>query len=187
MERREGFGIGAGPFQSRANAGQNGASERPPTTASAPGMDLAGTMEKVLNRVLEAQRDTMMDGFTQLSDSLGRAGAGPRNNGKLTSTIKVEPRMAWPEFGDKNRNPEEAENFIRQFEGICRMANNGTGMRYEDMVYTIGNCLKGNRKMLFDNIVQDAFKDQTLMTEPQAVYEKIRGRLLMFSETEGER
>ena len=40
---------------------------------------------------------------------------------------------------------------------------------------------------MFDNIVQDAFEDQTLMTEPQAVYEKIRGRLLMFSETEGER
>ena len=131
-------------------------------------------MEKVLDRVLNAQRDSMMEGFTQLSDSLGRAGASTRNTGKLTSTIKVEPRMAWPEFGDKNRNPEEAENFIRQFEGICRMANNGTGMRYEDMVHTIGNRLKGNRNMLFDNIVQDAFEDGSLVTEPQGVDEKIK-------------
>merc|ERR1712115_228304 len=95
--------------------------------------------------------------------------------------------MTWPEFGDKNKNPEEAENFIRTFEGICRMANNGAGMRYDDMVHTIGNCLKGNRKMLFDNIVQDSFEDNSLVLDPQGVYEKIRGRLLMFSETEGER
>ena len=95
--------------------------------------------------------------------------------------------MPWPEFGDKNKNPEEADNFIRQFEGICRMANNGAGMRYEDMVHTIGNCLKGNRNMLFDNIIQDAFEDQSLIDRPDEVYDKIKGRLLMFSETEGER
>ena len=112
-----------------------------------------GSMEKVLDRVLNVQRDTMFEGFSQLAENLGRNPGGPRPNSKLNSTIKVEPRMPWPEFGDKNKNPEEADNFIRQFESICRMANNGAGMRYEDMVYTIGNCLKGNRKMLYDNII----------------------------------
>ena len=180
-------GAGVAPPQTRATAGQQASAEGQPAEVGPARTDLAGTMEKVLDRVLNAQRDTMIEGFTQLTDSLGRAGANARQGGKLTSTIKVEPRMAWPEFGDKNKDPEEAENFVRQFESICRMANNGTGMRYEDMVYTIGNCLKGNRTMLFDNIVQDAFEDQTLMTQPQEVYEKIRGRLLMFSETEGER
>ena len=95
-------------------------------------------------------RDSVIDGLTQIAESLGRGGGGVRDNGTLNSTINVEPRMPWPEFGDKNKNPEEADNFIRQFEGICRMANNGAGMRSEDMVHTLGNCLKGNRKILYD-------------------------------------
>ena len=37
LERQEDFGMGAEPFQSRANAGQHGASGLPPTAMSAPG------------------------------------------------------------------------------------------------------------------------------------------------------
>ena len=103
------------------------------------------------------------------------------------STIKVEPKMPWPEFGDRHKDPQEAEDFIRSFESICRMANNGNGMRPEEMVYTIGNCLKGNRKLLFDNIMIDASEDGTMISDPQSVYDKIRGRLLQFTETMGEK
>ena len=140
-----------------------------------------GSMERVLDRVLNAQRDSMVEGFSQIAENMGRHPGGPRHGHKLNSTIKVEPRMPWPEFGDNNKNPEEADNFIRQFESICRMANNGAGMRFEDMVYTIGNCLKGNRKMLYDNILQDAYEDEMIIENPKEVYEKIKGRLLIFS------
>ena len=108
-----------------------------PTPARNDAGDLAGVMEQVLSRVLTSQQSQMQDGLSQLAESIGRGPGTTGRRGKLSSTIKVEPRMPWPEFSDKNKNPEDAENFVKQFEAICRMANNGEGMRHEDMVYTI--------------------------------------------------
>ena len=147
-----------------------------------------GNMAQVINDVMGNQRDAMMEGFSALADSLRGGGqGGGKGFGTRNSTIKVEPKMPWPEFGDRHKDPQEAEDFIRAFESICRMANNGHGMRPEEMVYTIGNCLKGNRKLLFDNIMIDASDDGTMITNPQSVYDKIRSRLLQFTETMGEK
>ena len=60
----------------------------------------------------------------------------------MNSTIKVGPWMAWPVSGSDSGKPEEAEDFIRSFESMCNLANNGRGMPASDMVMTIGNCLK---------------------------------------------
>ena len=65
----------------------------------------------------------------------------------MNSTIKVEPRLAWPELGADSGKPDEAEDFIRSFESMCRLANNGRGMNPSDMVMTIGNCLKKGREL----------------------------------------
>ena len=85
--------------------------------------DFSGTLERVLDRVMGNQRDSMVYGFSHIEESLGRGAGGGRTGGRLDSTINVEPRMPWPEFGDKHKSPQETEDFVRQFESICRMAN----------------------------------------------------------------
>ena len=106
--------------------------------------DLLGNMAQMVTNIMGSQREAMMEGFTALAETMGRTGPGNGKNGRVNSTIKVEPKMPWPEFGDRHKDPQEAEDFIRSFEAICQMANNGNGMRFEEMVYTLGNCLKGN-------------------------------------------
>ena len=71
--------------------------------------------------------------------------------------IKVEPKMSWPSLGDRQKNPQDAEDFVRAFESICKMANNARGMN--------------------------------MMNEEHApkVYQNINSRILMFTETPGER
>ena len=98
------------------------------------------TMAAVLNQVMGNQRESMMEGFSQIAESLGRGTGGGKGGGRLNSTIKVEPKMPWPEFGDCQTSPQEAGDFLRQFESICRIANNGNGMRSEKLVYAPGNC-----------------------------------------------
>ena len=74
----------------------------------------------------------------------------------MNSTIKVEPRMAWPELGSDTGKPEEAKDFLRSFESMCGLANNSKGMPPNDMVVTIGNCLKKGRKIMYDNVAREA-------------------------------
>ena len=124
------------------------------------------------------------DAVREVAGSMGRSeGEGGSNGERMNSTIKVEPRLAWPELGTDTGNPEEAEDFIRSFESMCRLANNGQGMMPSDMVMTIGNCLKKGRKLTYDNIIREASDDGTLQTDAWGVYQKIKGQILQHTET----
>ena len=101
----------------------------------------------------------------------------------MNSTIKVEPRLASPELGADTGKPEEAEDFIRSFESMCRLANNGRGMMPSDMVMTIGNCLKKGRKTMYDNIVRGSTENKLMEKNPWAVYSKIKDKILQHTET----
>ena len=56
----------------------------------------------------------------------------------MNSTIKMEPKLSWPELGNDTGKPQEADDFIRAFEAICNLANNGQGMKPMERVVTIG-------------------------------------------------
>ena len=55
------------------------------------------------------------------------------------------------------------------------------------MVTTIGNCLKGSRKLFCDNSVKDAIDDGSYYEDPGHLREKIIGRILKYTETAQER
>ena len=67
------------------------------------------------------------------------------------------------------------------------MANNEEGTPEMDMLATLGNRLKGNRKLIFDNRVQDAIDDRSYYSDHWSIYMDIRGRHLLFTETTGEK
>ena len=122
-----------------------------------------GNLERVLTQVLAQSTETFSEALREVS----QVATGPRQHGgpngeRQNSTIKVEPRVPWPELGNDTGKPEEAEDFSRNFESICNMANNGKGMPEMDMVMTIGNCLKRNRKLAYDSIIREATDDGTI-------------------------
>ena len=70
---------------------------------------------------------------------------------------------------------------------MCNMVNNGQGMEASEMLATLGNCLKGSRKTIYDNIVKAAREDGSYQFEPDRVYRQIRERLLRFTETQADK
>ena len=142
-------------------------------------------MEAMLTRVLGNTTEMFTSALQGVVSS--RQGGSQGDSQKVNSTIKIEPKLAWPELGNDTGNPQEAENFIKAFEAICNLANNGHGMKPLERVMTIGNCLKKGRKLIYDNIIVDATADGTLQSDPWSVYEKIKARLLLFAETAGEK
>ena len=55
---------------------------------------------------------------------------------KTRSTIQIRPNVQWPTLDDNN---QDVERFFHEFEGICQLANDSSGMSYAEMLLTIGN------------------------------------------------
>ena len=70
---------------------------------------------------------------------------------------------------------------------MCGLTNNSKGMPAADMVMTIGNCLKKSRKLTYDNIIREANDSGKLKEDPWGVYEKIKGKILQYTETPQEK
>ena len=75
----------------------------------------------VLERILDNDRAAVVESVERIVDRLG----GQRGGGGGGPTIRVEPKMIWPERSDQNNDPWGARDFARAFEGICNMANIG--------------------------------------------------------------
>ena len=141
---------GAEPRGSPTGSESRARQERTGTqgTGNPNGVDVAAVLKESLLQSSELFSNTLRDVVTSIGRGgaggpgrVGAGGVGP-NGQRMQSTIKVEPRLAWPELGADTGKPDEAEDFIRSFESMCRLANNGQGMNPSDMVMTIGNCLK---------------------------------------------
>ena len=70
--------------------------------------------------------------------------------------------MFRPTLGDKQNNPQDAEEFVRAFESICKIANNARGMNDLEMVVTLANCLTRTRKLLYESVIADAMENGTM-------------------------
>ena len=107
----------------------------------------------------------------------------------MQSTIRIQPHVAWPKLGDGSTEPTAAEDFFKRLENRCRLANNGKGMHKREMIVALQQSLSGSRATVFDNVIEErsADGDNTVETDPGAVYEEIKRRLLRFRETATER
>lgn len=94
------------------------AASAPPSKAQE---DLATSLVKALGTVMDAQQNTTVEGLEGIAEALHARESPPSDSGrpgKLNSTIKVEPQ----------KNPQDAEEFVRGFESICKMASNAGGI-----------------------------------------------------------
>ena len=150
-------GLGAGTGAARRAEPLDPRGHRSAAAPSPP--EPMAAFGSMLECVLEGQRTAVVESVERIADQLGSQKSGGSVRPKVNSTIRVEPKMTWPELGDRRRSPEEAEDFVRAFEGICQMANNIEGMMPAEIVRAPGNCLKGNWKMIYENVMLDAVED----------------------------
>jgi hypothetical protein len=71
-----------------------------------------------------------------------------------SSTIKVEPKVYWPRFGDDGPGGNEVEEFYEKPEDICSLANNGQGMSDKEMLVAMKSCLHGSRRKIYENVMK---------------------------------
>ena len=106
---------------------------------------------------------------------------------QANSTIRVEPKVHWPHFGDGGPGGNEVEEFYEKFEDICGLANNGQGMADKEMLVALKSCLHGSRRMIFDNIYK---QNKTKLDSPEGpgdVYKEVKARHFRFIETATEK
>ena len=103
------------------------------------------------------------------------------------STIRIEPKVTFPHLGDENMGGREAEEFFEKFEDMMGLANDGQGMNPTEKLVTLKGCVHGSRRVIYDNLVRSHRRDGKMESDPEDVYEEIKGRLLQFKESTMER
>ena len=78
------------------------------------------------------------------------------------------------------------EEFYESFEGICGLANNGTGMSDKEMLVALRSCLHGYRRTIYENVVKSMKASMDTDEGPGEVYRTIKRRLFRFLETSTE-
>ena len=91
--------------------------------------------------------------------------------------------MPWPELGDKNRTPQDAEHFVRSRAAMCDVANDGDGAPAIEMVAMLANCRKGRCRSTCDTIAQGAGDGGTLDQGAQGIRREIWGQFVQLTET----
>ena len=82
---------------------------------------------------------------------------------------------------------KDVAEFYEAFEDNCGLANNCQGMSKREMLVALRSRCRGSRLKTFQNIYRQEFKSGTVGTDPEAVYEKIKTKHLLFSESVEER
>ena len=109
---------------------------------------------------------------------------------KKASTIKVEPKVTWPSISENTVGKEFLE-FFKEFEKVCNLCNNGTGMNHNEMCVALSNCVKGTRKKLWEYI-ERTYEDRGDLGESNdenhyafhaKLYQEFKQKLVQSSET----
>ena len=79
------------------------------------------------------------------------------------------------------------EEFYESFEGICGLANNGTGMSDREMLVALRSCLHGSRNTIYENVVKAMKAKMDTDEVPGEAHRTIKRRLFRFLETSTEK
>jgi hypothetical protein len=96
-----------------------------------------------------------------------------------SSSISVKPQIDWPTLKDDDDN-FGIGGFFKDLEEIFAIDNSGKGMGHTERLVCLRMCLKGTRKLVYDNIVK---RHKGEDSNPQGLYKEIKDELMRFSET----
>ena len=76
---------------------------------------------------------------------------------------------------------------FEEFEGVCALANNCRGMSAREKLLALRGRCRGSRVKTYTNAYRAAWKSGEVLCDPQAVYDRIQNKHLMFDESREER
>ena len=121
---------------------------------------------------------TPADSAARMADAIGKAMAQALESVK-SSSISVKPQIEWPTLKDEDDN-SGISGFFKDLEEIFAIDNSGKGMGHTERLVCLRMCLKGTRKLVYDNVVK---RHKGEDSNPQRLYKEIKDELMKFSET----
>ena len=77
--------------------------------------------------------------------------------------------------------------FYEEFEDVCARANNCKGMSARERLLALRGRCRGSRLKTYTNAYRAAWKSGEVLNDPEAVYSRIKAKLLVFGESREER
>ena len=116
------------------------------------------------------------------TEVLKQAFSGNRGSTSIT-TVKTD--LHWPTLSDDLTDVKDVAEFYEAFEDNCGLANNCQGMSKREMLVALRSRCRGSRLKTFQNIYRQEFKSGAVGSDADSVYEKIKSKHLLFSESCG--
>ena len=104
-----------------------------------------------------------------------------------SSVTAVKTDLHWPTLGDDRSDFRDVSHFYEEFEDVCGLANSCRGMGHREMLLALRARCRGSRLKTYQNLYRAAWKSGEVVSDPEAVYERIKNKHLMFSESREER
>ena len=109
---------------------------------------------------------------------------GKSTQGSIT-TVKTD--LQWPTLSDDSTDVRDVTEFYESFEDNCGLANNCRGMSKREMLVALRSRCRGPRLKTFQNIYRQEQRKGLVESDPEGVYERIKAKHLLFSESVEER
>ena len=127
-----------------------------------------GTSAELMARAIDKQTELMEKIMTQKPPATRRG------------MIRIDPKMQWPILHDTDM---EVEDFYDEFEGVCQLANDMRGLLPMERLLALKSCLRSSTTETYDKFKKLCQENGTFATDPEEVYDMIKGKLLRFRKT----
>ena len=107
--------------------------------------------------------------------------------GGQSSITTVKTDLTWPTLTDDKSDARDVVLFYEEFEDVCALANNCRGMSARENLLALRGRCRGSRMKTYTNAYRAAWKSGEVLSDPQAVYDRIKNKHLMFGESREER
>jgi hypothetical protein len=156
--------------------GRDVRSEASPSEAGGPS-EAASTTDALLKTLVQSQ-NAQTEAITKaLTSGLG---------GRSTLT-GIAAKVEWRDLTDEQSEAKDVREFYEHFEDNCQLANDCRGMSFREMLVALRPRCKGARLKTFQIIYKREWKAGVVQSDPEAVYNMIKKKHLMFAETVAEK
>ena len=99
---------------------------------------------------------------------------------KRASTIKIAPTVDWPTLQESDTDVKE---FFLQFKETAKLANDGKGMQWREMLQILPNRLQGSR-LKYAKLILKQNRESGILDDPEGpkqVFAQIESKLMRLS------
>ena len=109
------------------------------------------------------------------------------SGGDQSSVTAVKADLTWPTLTDDRSRTRDVSQFYEEFEDVCAVANNCKGMSFREQLLALRGRCCGSRRKTCTNVYRAAWKSGEVLSDPKAVYDRIKSRHLVFGESRDEK